>query len=108
MPVLELESGWFEDPAVPPHLVLRSPIGRTSDAASIAVEGRNVLALPASDGKGSGLFRAVDLATGRMLPDRSLLRYDRHEVLALGAGRLLVTLGRPARFCGATTCLTKG
>ncbi|WP_434446871.1 WD40 repeat domain-containing protein [Lentzea sp. E54] len=58
----------------------------------MTVEGRTVLVLPAS-GRDSGLVRAVDLDTGTVLPDRSLLRYERHEVLALGAGRLLATLG---------------
>ncbi|ANZ40506.1 hypothetical protein BBK82_35355 [Lentzea guizhouensis] len=58
----------------------------------VTVEGRAVLVLPASSGDG-GLVRAVDLDTGTLLPDRSLLRSERHEVLALGAGRLLATLG---------------
>jgi WD40 repeat protein len=85
------ESGWVEDPGAAPHLVLRAGIDHTSNAALVTVQGRAVLALPA-DGD-SGLLRAVDLTTGTVLPDRSLLRYERHEVLALGAGRLLATLG---------------
>ncbi len=86
------ESGWVEDPEVAPHLILRSGIDHTRNAALVTVAGRAVLALPASGGD-SGLVRAVDVATGTVLPDRSLLRYGRHEVLALGAGRLLATLG---------------
>lgn len=86
------EPGWVEDPEVAPHLVLRGGIEHARNAALVTVAGRAVLALPATGGD-SGLVRAVDLATGAVLPDRSLLRYERHEVLALGAGRLLATLG---------------
>lgn len=88
-----VRSRWLPDPEASPHLVLDGPITQSSGDAVMTVEGRPVLALPALRGSGSGLVRAVDLATGVMLPDRALLRYDRHEVLALGAGRLLATLG---------------
>ncbi|MFG1606834.1 WD40 repeat domain-containing protein [Actinoplanes sp. NPDC049265] len=81
------------DPEAPPHLVLDGPVTQSSGDAVVTVDGRPVLALPARLGSGSGLVQAVDLATGVPLPDRALLRYDRHEVLALGAGRLLATLG---------------
>ncbi|WP_125802018.1 hypothetical protein [Actinoplanes sp. ATCC 53533] len=87
------ESGWVEDPEAAPHLVSRGGIDHTPGAALVTVRGRAVLALPASSGGDSGLVRAVDVATGAVLPDRALLRYERHEVLALGAGRLLATLG---------------
>ncbi|MEV6634767.1 WD40 repeat domain-containing protein [Actinoplanes sp. NPDC051470] len=92
-PGRSVESGWLPDPEAPSHLVLDGPITESSGDALVTVEGRQVLALPALHGSESGLVRAVDLATGGMLPDRALLRYDRHEVLALGAGRLLATLG---------------
>ena len=87
-----MESGWAGDPDAPPHLILRGG-GAARSSALVTAGGRTVLALPASDGDGSGLVRAVDLATGTTLPDRSLLRYERHEALALGGGRLLATLG---------------
>ncbi|MFY1668782.1 hypothetical protein ACN27G_02315 [Plantactinospora sp. WMMB334] len=88
------ESGWVEDPATAPHLVLCGPIGQRTEGP-VTVDGRRVLALP-PDGD-SGLVRAVDLATGTVLPDRSLLRYQRHEVLALGAGRPARDVGRATR-----------
>nr|WP_221381893.1 WD40 repeat domain-containing protein [Actinoplanes polyasparticus] len=90
---LSTKSGWVEDPVAAPHLVLREGIDETQDAALVTVRGRAVLAMPAADGD-SGLVKAVDLSTGTVLPDRSLLRRARHEVLAVGAGRLLATLGQ--------------
>jgi hypothetical protein len=71
---------------------LRNGIDHTGNAALVTVDGRPVLALPPAGGD-AGLVRAVDMATGTVLPDRSLLRYDRHEALALGAGRPLATVG---------------
>jgi WD40 repeat protein len=91
---LPARSGWVEDPAAPPHLVLDGGIDETQDAALVTVRGRAVLVLPASADDDSGMVRAVDPVTGTVLPDRSLLRRGRHEVLALGAGRLLATLGQ--------------
>ncbi|MFI6079348.1 hypothetical protein ACIA5C_48405 [Actinoplanes sp. NPDC051343] len=44
-----------------------------------------MLALSAAGG-GSNQVRAVDLGTGTVLSDRSLLRYEEHEALALGVG----------------------
>lgn len=90
-----MEPGWFEDPETPPHVFLRGPIDRTRDATVVPVEGRPVLVVPAGD-DGAGLVRAVDLDTGTVLPDRSGLRRAGHDALALGAGRLLATMGQPA------------
>ncbi|MEV4702112.1 WD40 repeat domain-containing protein [Actinoplanes sp. NPDC049316] len=88
-----VESVWVEDPEAPPHLILRGRAVGGRSSALVTVDGRPVLVLPDSDGDGSGLLRAIDLATGTTLPDRSMLRYERHEVLAVGGGRLLATLG---------------
>jgi WD40 repeat protein len=93
-PPQSTEPGWIEDPDAAPHLVLRGPIDRTRGVAVVTVDGSPVLAVPAQGGGDLDLVRAVDLITGAVLPDRSGLRRAAHEVLALGAGRLLATLGR--------------
>ncbi|GIM65171.1 WD40 repeat domain-containing protein [Actinoplanes auranticolor] len=92
-----METGWFEDPGAPPHLLLHGPIDRTWDATVVTVAGRPVLAVPATSDGESGLVRAIDLASGAVLPDHSELRREAHGALALGAGGLLATLGQPMR-----------
>jgi WD40 repeat protein len=84
------ESWWAVDPGVAPHLVLRDGIDATRDRAWVTVAERGMPALPDGD---PGPVRAVDLATGMVVPDRAFLRSERHEVLALGGGRLVATAG---------------
>ncbi|MGW4947401.1 WD40 repeat domain-containing protein [Actinoplanes sp. NPDC004185] len=91
-----VESGWAEDPDVAPHLVLRGPVDRARAATMVTAAGRPVLVVPAPDDGEPGFVRAVDLTTGAVLPDRSGLRREQHDSLALGAGGLVATAGRPS------------
>ncbi|WP_433731397.1 WD40 repeat domain-containing protein [Actinoplanes sp. CA-051413] len=86
----------MEAPGAAPHLLLPGPLDGTRAATMVTAGGRPVLVVPAPGDGEAGFVRAVDLATGAVLPDHSGLRREQHDALALGAGGLVATAGRPS------------
>ncbi|GIJ44089.1 hypothetical protein Val02_09750 [Virgisporangium aliadipatigenens] len=86
-----MDHGWFEDPAVAPHRVLRGPYEGMWDATLVTVEGRPVLAFPRAGAHARAPVAAVDLETGAPLAERSGLDHRSLAAMALGGGRLLAT-----------------
>ncbi len=84
--------GWIEDPSRPPHLVLSGPLGslRPASITAATANGREVVVFAGTDEE-SLPVRFVDLDSGALLPDRSLLHSSHLVGLGWGAGRLLLT-----------------
>src|SRR5689334_22969359 len=85
------QTGWAEDPAQPPHLLLSTPLGtlRPESVTPATVNGREVLVFAGADDE-SLPVRFVELDSGALLPDRSLLHSAHLVGLGRGAGRTLL------------------
>jgi len=86
------QTGWAEDPSQPSHLLLSTPLGtlRPESITPAMANGREVVVFAGTDEE-SLPVRFVDLDSGALLPDRSLLHSPHLVGLARGAGRTLLT-----------------
>jgi len=90
------QTGWAEDPSQPPHHVLSTPLGtlRPESITPALANGREVLVFAGTDDE-SLPVRFVDLESGALLPDRSLLHSPHLAGLGRGAGRTLLATVTP-------------
>ncbi|WP_305788734.1 WD40 repeat domain-containing protein [Symbioplanes lichenis] len=85
------ESGWVEDSTRPPHLLLRTRLGtlRPETIRTASANGRELLVFAGVDDEALPV-RFVELDSGVLLPDRSLLHSAELAALGPGAGRALL------------------